>query len=206
MTAKRNGHTPTAEQRAEQVGEKPRKLNDIDTQQLFESIESIKQNPTLAKCRFFATTRWQHGTRTETEITHYRLGGEDIPQRYTIPVDEPNELLGTDTAPNPQMILYAALNSCVMNTLVVNASAKGLRLHSVEMDTEGELDLRGFLGIDPTVNPGYDELTIVCRVQGEGTREQFQECLEAGTRYSPNFQSMSKAVRVNYRLEMNEMK
>jgi uncharacterized OsmC-like protein len=130
------------------------------------------------------------------------LGGEEIKQDYTIPADEPSALLGTDTAPNPQMLLYAALNSCVLNTFVVNAAAKGIRIDSLRFVLEGELDLRGFLGIDTSINPGYDELTLVCRVKGNGTREQYQECLEAGTRFSPNFQSMSRPVAVNYRLEM----
>ncbi len=99
------------------------------------------------------------------------------------------------------MILFAALNTCVLNTFVVNAAARGIRIDKLELDLEGELDLYGFLGIDHSVNPGYDELTLVCRVEGDGTPEQYQECLEAGTRYSPNFQSISKAVKVHYKVE-----
>jgi uncharacterized OsmC-like protein len=139
---------------------------------------------------------------SETDINHYELGGEDIPQNYRIVVDEPSALLGTDSAPNPQMILYAALNTCVLNTFVVNAAARGIRIDRIEMETQGELDLRGFLGIDENVNPGYDELTIVFKVRGDGTREQLQECLDAGTRFSPNFQSLTKPVKVHYSLEL----
>jgi uncharacterized OsmC-like protein len=203
MTATRNGGAqPTPRSPEAEAPAKPRRLNDIDTQQLFDTIDALRADPSKAKCKFFATTRWKHGTVSETSVSRYELGGETIPQNYCISIDEPKELLGTDTAPNPQMALYAALNTCVLNTFIVNAAAKGLKVHSVEMDTEGELDLRGFLGIDESINPGYDELTIVCRVAGEGTQEQFQECLDAGTRYSPNFQSITKPVQVNYRLEM----
>src|SRR5215467_5596978 len=116
-------------------------------------------------------------------------------------VDEPHDLLGTDTAPNPQMLLYAALNSCVLNTFVVNASAKGIRLDSVKLELEGELDLRGFLAIDASINPGYNELTLVCKVKGSGTKQQYAECLEAGTKYSPNFQSITRGVPIRYRLD-----
>ncbi|MCZ7686269.1 MAG: hypothetical protein M5U28_48900 [Sandaracinaceae bacterium] len=56
-------------------------------------------------------------------------------------------------------------------------------------------------GIDASVNPGYDELTIVYRVKADATREQLERCLEAGTRYSPNFQSITRPVHVAYRLE-----
>jgi uncharacterized OsmC-like protein len=180
---------------------KKRMLNGIDTQALFDTIDAIKADPSKGSCRFFATTEWRGGTVSLAQISRYRLGGADIPQSYTIAADEPNALLGTDTAANPQMLLYAAINSCVMNTFVVNAAAKGIRLETLEIDLEGELDLRGFLGIDPSINAGYTELTLVCRVKGDGTPEQYAECLEAGTKYSPNFQTITRAVPVRYRVE-----
>jgi uncharacterized OsmC-like protein len=178
------------------------KINGIDTDALFATIDAIKADPSKASCKFFAATEWRNGTLSNTKVSRYELGGQEIREDYDIPADEPTALLGTDTAPNPQMLLYAALNSCVLNTFVVNAAAKGIRIDSLRFDLEGELDLRGFLGIDSSINPGYDELTVVCRVTGNGTKEQYQQCLEAGTRYSPNFQSISRAVAVNYRLEM----
>lgn len=197
------------EQHDQQVGREERpetpegnRINGIDTGQLFATIDAVKADATKARCAFSATTRWKHGTVSDCEVSRYELGGEVIPQSYTMRVDEPAALLGTDQAPNPQMMLFAAINSCVLNTFVVNAAARGIHLESVEMDIQGELDLRGFLGIDENVNPGYEELRIVCRARGDGTREQLQQCLDAGTRYSPNFQSMSRPVRVKYELEL----
>ena len=178
------------------------KINGVDTDALSATIDAIRVDPSKASCKFFAATEWRNGTVSNTKVSRYELGGQEIKEDYTIPADEPIALLGTDTAPNPQMLLYAALNSCVLNTFVVNAAAKGIRIDSLRFDLEGDLDLRGFLGIDGSINPGYDELTLVCRVKGNGTKEQYQQCLEAGTRYSPNFQSISRAVAVNYRLEM----
>lgn len=176
-------------------------VNGIDTGALFETIDAIKADPSLASCKFFAATRWQHGTVSDCTISRYQLGGKDIAEDLTMRIDEPTALLGTDAAPNPQMYLFAALASCVLNTFVINASARKIHLDSLEIDVEGELDLHGFLGIDESVNAGYDELTLVCRVSGGGTREQYEECLEAGTKYSPNFQSISRPVKINYRVE-----
>jgi uncharacterized OsmC-like protein len=178
------------------------KINGIDTEALFATIDAIKQDPSKASCRFFTATEWRQGTVSRTKVSRYQLAGQDVKQDYTMTIDEPGALLGTDSAPNPQMFLYAALSSCVLNTFVVSAAAKGIKLESLQFDLEGELDLRGFLGIDRTINAGYKELTLVCRVKGDGTREQYQECLEAGTRYSPNFQTITRAVPVHYKLDM----
>src|SRR5215471_12638720 len=177
------------------------KTNGIDTDALSATIDAIRADPSKASCKFFAATEWRNGTVSNTKVSRYELGGQEIKEDYTIPADEPIALLGTDTAPNPQMLLYAALNSCVLNTFVVNAAAKGIRIDSVKLELEGELDLRGFLAIDASINPGYNELTLVCKVKGSGTKQQYAECLEAGTKYSPNFQSITRGVPIRYRLD-----
>lgn len=66
-------------------------------------------------------------------------------------VDEPFELLGENTAPNPQEYLMTALNTCVTVGYVAGAAVRGIMLETLEIKTKGELDLRGFLGIDDTV-------------------------------------------------------
>lgn len=177
-------------------------LNGIDRDRLFESIDAVKADPSKGSCKFFSSTHWSHGTKSETKISRYQLGGEDIQQDYTIAADEPDALLGSDGAANPQMLLYAALSACVLNTFVINAAAKGIPIDSLRIDVEGELDLRGFLGIDDTVNPGYETLMMVCRVEGSGTKEQYEACMAAGTKYSPNFQSLTRPVKIDYRVEV----
>lgn len=191
-------HSPTPEPRQRTDD----RLNGVDTEALFETIEAIKEDAAKASCKFFSALHWRGGTRSTCTISRYQLGGEDIAQDYTFDVDEPAALLGNDSAPNPQMLLYAALSACVLNTFVVNAAAKKIPIDSLEIDIEGELDLRGFLGIDESVNPGYEQLTLICRVKGDGTEEQYQQCLEAGTKYSPNFQSITRPVAVRTRIEM----
>lgn len=177
-------------------------LNGIDRGRLFETIDAVEADPAKGSCKFFSSTHWQRGTRSETKISRYQLGGEDIRQDYSIATDEPGALLGGDEAPNPQMLLYAALSTCVLNTFVINAAAKNIPIDSLQIDVEGELDLRGFLGIDESINPGYEKLTMVCRVKGGGTREQYEACMAAGTKYSPNFQSITRPVKVDYRVEL----
>jgi hypothetical protein len=36
-----------------------------------------------------------------------------------------------------------------------------------------EIDLRGFLGIDPAVPPGYETLSYTVSIKGAGTKKQF---------------------------------
>ena len=115
-------------------------------------------------------------------------------------MDEPHELLGQNTAPNPQEMLMTALNACIMVGYVAGAAVKGITLQSVEIETDGELDLRGFLGIDPTVRPGYEAIRYTVRLKGNGTLDQFREIHETVMKTSPNYFNISRPVRIDSRL------
>jgi hypothetical protein len=88
----------------------------------------------------------------------------------------------------------AALNACMIVGYAAQCSLHGITLEKLEIETQGEIDLRGFLGIDPAVPPGYDNLSYVVRIRGNGTREQFAEIHKAVMATSPNFHNVSRPV------------
>ena len=73
-------------------------------------------------------------------------------------------------------------------------AVRGITFESLEIETDGEIDLRGFLGIDPAVPPGYENLCYTVRIKGSGTREQFAEIHRAVIATSPNFYNVSRPV------------
>src|SRR5688572_33098657 len=88
-------------------------LNGIDLPALGDFVERVSADPAEGMLGFRVTTRWSGQTRSETTIDGYELGGQAIERRFKVIADEPLELLGTDTAPNPQELLMAALNACM---------------------------------------------------------------------------------------------
>ena len=95
-----------------------------------------------------------------------------------------------------------ALNACVMIGYVVGAATRGIKLSSLEIETLGELDLRGFLGLDATVKPGYDKLRYIVRIKGDGTPAQFREIHDVVVCTSPNYLNLSQPVPIEARLEL----
>ena len=77
---------------------------------------------------------------------------------------------------------------------VAQCAVRGITLEKLEIETEGDIDLRGFLGIDPAVPPGYESLSYTVRIKGSGTKEQFAEVHEAVMATSPNFYNVSRPV------------
>ncbi|HKU41176.1 MAG TPA: OsmC family protein [Polyangiales bacterium] len=163
-----------------------RTLNGLDPEELARAAGDIVENPAIGQTTFRARTQWQGRLRSRTEIDNYDLGGQRIPRRHTIHSDEPIELLGADQAPNPQDLLLAALNACMMVGFVVGATHAGLRIDSLEIESECALDLRGAFGLDPNVPPGAEKIRYAIKVKGNGTVEQFEQVHSEMMSKSPN--------------------
>jgi uncharacterized OsmC-like protein len=172
------------------------KINGIDVQARNQIGDNVKQDHKQGLVKFRVASAWQGGTKTETRVRSYVLGDKEILKNFAIRIDEPTELLGENTAPNPQEMLMAALNACMMVAYVAGASVYGIALEKVEIESEGELDLRGFLGLDASVKPGYDEIRYTVRIRGNGTEEQFRDIHELVMKTSPNRWNIAQPVKL----------
>jgi uncharacterized OsmC-like protein len=172
----------------------PTTVNGLNVDDLFALIESVKGDAANAKTSWRVATTWQGQTRSRAEVTGYGIAGVNVARRFTLDIDEPCELGGTNRFANPQEYLIAALNACLTVGYVAQCSVRGITLQNLEIETEGEIDLRGFLGIDPNVPNGYESLRYTVRIKGSGTRQQFAEIHEAVMATSPNFFNIANAV------------
>ena len=172
----------------------PTIVNGINVDDLFALIETVRRDPAKGKTSWHVTTTWQGQTRSRAEIESYEIGGETVPRRFSFDMDEPYELGGSNSFANPQEHLIAALNACMMVGYVAQCAVRGIALESLVIETDGKIDLRGFLGIDPAVPAGYENLNYTVRIKGNGTRAQFAEIHQAVMATSPNFYNMSRAV------------
>lgn len=181
-----------------------REVNGLDLEALAGVVREIEGDPAKAQVEFRVRTAWRGQTRSRTTVESYTIGGQEVHRAFTIDADEPLELLGRNTAPNPQELLMSALNACITVGYVAGAAVKGIALDKVEVETSGTLDLRGFLGIDPAVKPGYDTIRYVVRLKGAGTPAQFQEIHETVAKTSPNYFTISRPVAIDARLVIEE--
>ena len=172
----------------------PTVVNGINVDDLFALIDSVKRDASKGKTNWRVTTTWQGQARSLAQVDGFEMGGERVQRRFSIDIDEPCELGGTNQFANPQEHLLAALNACMTVGYVAQCAARGITIESLEIETDGEIDLRGFLGIDPAVPPGYENLSYVVRITGSGTKEEFTEIHEAVMATSPNFYNVSRTV------------
>ena len=178
-----------------------RKVNGIDVDALGAMVEAIQANPGEAEVHFQVRTGWCGGTRSESVVESYVIGGETVARRFKIIADEPLELCGMNTAPNPQELLMAAVNACMTVGYVAGAALRGITLTKLEIEMHGQLDLRGFLGLSDEVPPGYRELNYAVRIAGDGTEDQYRDIHATVMRTSPNFLNMAQPICLNGHLQ-----
>jgi uncharacterized OsmC-like protein len=177
-------------------------VNGVDVDRLFGTIEAIKESPGIAKFKFRAENRWIDGGRNHTTIKDFYGAEEDHAHdvAFELDADEPHLLLGEDQGPNPVEYLLTALAGCLTSSLVYHAAAQGIKIRSVESHLEGDLDLRGFLGLSPDVKPGYETIRVIFTIDADISDEQKEELVKTAQKYSPVFNTISNPVSVSVEL------
>ena len=163
-------------------------LNGIDLATMREAIDKVRTDPNLGVTQFRADNEWLEGTHCRAHIKgFYTLGSEDTSRRdtFSFDEDEPPAICGHNHGPNPTEYALVALSGCLTTTLAVYASAKGYKLDSVTSHYEGDMDLRGFFGLDESIRRGYSNIHVSFDIQGELTEAQKHELIELAQKYSP---------------------
>jgi uncharacterized OsmC-like protein len=171
-------------------------MNGIDVPALNAFADRVKTDPDQRAVAFRVKTEWKGQTKTTTSILDYTLGDKKYSRDFQIHADEPYELLGGNTAPNPQELLMAALNACLSVGYAASAAAMGVKLEKLEIETEGQLDLRGFLGLDSTVKAGYEEIRYTVLVKSSVPQEKIEELHRWVMKTSPNFSNLATSIRM----------
>jgi uncharacterized OsmC-like protein len=173
--------------------------NGIDTATLFGTLNLLKEQPELGRFVFRAHNHWVEGAHNRSTIKgFYAAGGEDTTRTAAFDVDagEPAILLGTDQGPNPAEYLLHALAACLTTTLVFVAAARKVQLTAVESWLEGEMDVRGALGVDPGPRNGFERITVRFRVEGDAPDEKLRELVARAQERSVVYDMVTNGVPV----------
>lgn len=177
-------------------------INGVNVTQLFGTMDAISGQNDIAKFSFRASNKWINGAKNETSVKDFYGACETQVREapYVFRKDEPPVLLGEDTGANPVEYLFAALAGCMTTGLVYHAAARGIELDEVESSYEGNIDLRGFLGMSEEVRNGYEGITVTFRIKADASREQLEELVKISQQRSPVYDCVSNGVPITAKL------
>jgi uncharacterized OsmC-like protein len=162
-------------------------INGVDVDRLSATIDHITADPALARFQFRARNHWIDGGHSRSTIKEFYGAGQEDTSRtepFVLDSDEPPVLLGNNLAPNTAEYVLHALAACLSGTIVYHAAARGIALDGLEATIEGDVDVQGFLGLDASVRPGYENLRVTIKATGDFDDDQLAE-LASLVHYSP---------------------
>jgi uncharacterized OsmC-like protein len=177
---------------------KPEPRNGVDTPTLLATIDAVGAHPELAKFQFRATNRWESGTHSRTRIQSFSgAGGEQMHvKEFVYDGDHPKVLVGRDQAPTPVEFLLHALATCLTAGIGNVAAARGVTLTEVESHIEGDIDLRGILGLSDRVRNGYEQVRVSFTIKGDAPPAVLEKIVEQSRKRSAVYDVLTKGVPV----------
>ena len=165
------------------------KLNDVDIDRVASLAEKIQADPHVADTTWRAEVQWTGGFRSEATIREFG------PMRS----DEPDQLGGTNTGPNPVEQVLGALGNCLAVGYAANATATGIKISDLSISVEGDLDLHTFLGIADG-NAGFSRIKVSVAIDSDASPEQLQALHDKVAATSPVGHTLSRAVPLDIKL------
>lgn len=175
-------------------------LNGVRVNAVQDLVSEIEKDPDLAKSTFRLRNKWINCGHNRSTITGFYGGKQEIDHLSTfeLDADEPPILAGEDHGANPVEHLLNALASCMTTSLVYHAALRGIRIDELESELEGDIDLRGFLGIGNEVRKGYQNIRVTFKVK---TDAENLGRLKALSKQSPVFDVTTNGTNVDIQIE-----
>ena len=174
-------------------------MNGLDVQAAYDTIDAITADSGLARFQFRARNTWIDGGTNRSMIRDFYGAGREDNSRTTsfeFTNGEPPVLLGNNEGANPVEFLLHALAGCVTTTFVLHATARGITIDELSTELEGDMDLRGLLGLDEFVSPGYEQIRIRMNVKADCSDQQLDELLDYTQQHSPVCNTVCRPVPV----------
>jgi len=174
-------------------------LNGLATKQMFETIDALRNDPSLARFEFRARNQWIDGGENRSTIQgFYGAGTEDESREepFVFTNGEPPVLLGNNEGANPVEFLLHSLAGCVTTTLILHAAARGIRIDELSTELVGDIDAQGLLGLDDSVPVGYRQIKITLHVKADCSEEELDDLIAVTAARSPVCNTVCKPVPV----------
>jgi uncharacterized OsmC-like protein len=156
-------------------------VNGVNVDAVNSTVEAIKGNPEIAKFKFHLHNNWINGGHNRSIVNSFYGANQENSHLQTFKLE-------------------ADLSSCLTSTLIYHAALRGIKIDELESELEGDIDLRGFLGLTNGVKKGYENIRVNFKVK---TDEKNIEKLKALSKLSPVFDVTSHGTNVDVRIERN---
>eukprot|EP01052_Picozoa_sp_SAG31_P057017 SAG31_NODE_16647_length_701_cov_1.421927_1_plen_181_part_01 len=151
-------------------------------------IGAAKEDPECLKMEYSSVSKLESGLATVVTL----------PQGHTLTVDEPETMPGgANKGPNPLDVMCGSLGTCQEITYKMYATVMGVPLKSVSCKVEGDIDLRGLVGLNDDA-VGFSEIRGEVSIDApDATEEQLAQLKGAVDAHCPLVATLGSPVPVS---------
>lgn len=176
------------------------KINGVDTGKILNLVASIEEDKDNANFQFRVNNNWVEGGLNRSYIQDFYANGREDDTRnqpFIVDSDEPEIAAGGNSAPNPMEYVLHSLAGCLTSTMVNHAAVQGIEIESAQTSLEGDMDVRGMLGLSDEARKAYNKVRVLMRVKSTASADTLKEL----ALYSPVFDIISNSLPVEFELE-----
>jgi uncharacterized OsmC-like protein len=155
------------------------------------AVEAIQSGAKNSVATFSADTHLVKDVLTNARVRNFSFN-----------IDEPHELGGSDSAPNPVEYVLASLGACQEILYSAYASFLGIDLENVQVKVKGTLDLKGLFGLDKSVRPGFQKVEYETTITSSADEKQLHELANIVETHCPVLDIIANKTEVSGQLKI----
>jgi uncharacterized OsmC-like protein len=150
--------------------------NGVNVAALIAAREALTNAPAAAQFKWRAACEWKNGTHSHSTVeTFYGLGQEQHHKKtFNFDSDHPELFASEDKGAAPIEYVLVGLASCLTGAIAAVAQYRKIQLRSVTATIEGDMDVRGILGIDDDVRNGFGSIKVTYKIDADAKREDIE--------------------------------
>ena len=157
-------------------------------------IEIFKRKPSAARSGGGTQVHLSSGMRCEvTEGDLHMIS------------DQPDAMGGGNEGPGPGFLGRAALGTCIAQGYAIVFARSELSFRSIDVDVQGEMDLRGLLGMDEAIAAGYEQVRYIVRIESDESEEDLNAAIAIADQRSPWLYNMASAIPIEREVTISKI-
>jgi len=150
--------------------------NGVNVEFLLGARETLAAQPAAADFKWRVSNTWVNGTHSQSTVDgFFGLGGEQKHKSsFTFDGDHPEVFSSEDNGPTPVELLLVALAGCLTAGVASVAQNREIQLRSVKATLEGDMDVRGILGVDPEIRNGFSKIKVTYNIDADASPEDIK--------------------------------
>jgi uncharacterized OsmC-like protein len=177
--------------------------NGVNVEALLGAREVLEEAPQAAQFQFRASCEWKNGTHSHSTVEKFFGFGEDQSHKteFSFDADHPELFAAEDNGATPVEYVLVGLASCLTAGVAAVAQHRDIQLNSVSATLEGDIDVRGILGMDADVRNGFEGIKVTYKIDADADKEDIEALVAQSQKRSAVYDIITNPTNVTVDVE-----